>query len=264
MTHLGRQHRCNGGVPRAPPRWENGNYSGSAAQLFIYLFSFQVWNSTFESFEVNAHTSEEGKEDLRALGYRLENEFGFVVSCGPCQDVAKQEAECGFSQRCAWEEGKWDCWGDERFELLRHIVLSEKIRDLKIYKVYKPLGFCFSVQKNVSYGNKILGGQGTPISKDVSALHTLKYRAHNLPWAHTSHPRLFTHIRLFRWLSKPFATGRLKEMSSAFKAVSGGTPAKMFSPGLCTDMLEKKIWILQRKMWFCLIWQRTEDLSKIR
>lgn len=129
MTHLGRQRRCNGGVPRAPPRWENGNYSGSAPQLFIYLFFFQVWNSRLESFEVDAHASEEEKEDLRALGYRLENEFGFVVPGGPCQDAAKQEGECGFSQRGTWEEGKSDCWGDQRFELLRqqkYCVIREK------------------------------------------------------------------------------------------------------------------------------------------
>lgn len=73
------------------------------------FFLFQVWSSRVESFEVNAYTSEEEKEDLRALVYRLENEFGFVVSRGPCQEVAKQEAECGFSQRSTWEEGESDC-----------------------------------------------------------------------------------------------------------------------------------------------------------
>lgn len=62
-------------------------------------------------------------------------------------------------------------------------MLSEKMRDLKIYKVkhhLKTAGFFALVYKNVSYGNKILGGQRKPIPTDVSALHTLKYRAHNL------------------------------------------------------------------------------------
>lgn len=79
-------------------------------------------------------------------------------------------------------------------------------------------------------------------SDNVSASHTLKYMAQNLPGAHTSHPRLFTHIMLLRWLSKPFATGCVKEMSSAFNAVSGVTPAKTFSPGAALTHWKKCFW----------------------
>lgn len=120
MTHLGRQGWCNREVPRAPPGWESGNYSGSTPGLFSRLELQTPIHRGSDNTGLRRRWETSGAPDTV-----LKTSFGASSHKSYSWNLV---AECGLRCSDALEGGQIGCWDERDFSSGggRCIVLYEK------------------------------------------------------------------------------------------------------------------------------------------